>query len=92
MYTYGTVNSIFVEIQPSSTNIKHAPHKHRKILLSMSTFYNRRSTSVKKKHEFSAITFFSLVNTCILSLTVVYSIDAAHGVATSHDFDMVNDF
>ena len=25
MYTYGTVNSIFVEIQPDSTNIKNDP-------------------------------------------------------------------
>ena len=26
IYTYGTVNSIFVEIQPDSTNIKNDPH------------------------------------------------------------------
>ena len=26
IYTYGTVNSIFVEIQPNSTNIKNDPH------------------------------------------------------------------
>ena len=25
IYTYGTVNSIFVEIQPDSTNIKNGP-------------------------------------------------------------------
>ena len=27
IYTYGTVNSIFVEIQPDSTNIKNDPRK-----------------------------------------------------------------
>ena len=33
-YTYGTINSIFVEIQPDSTNIKNAP---RILLLFQST-------------------------------------------------------
>ena len=27
IYSYGTVNSIFVEIQPDSTNIKNEPRK-----------------------------------------------------------------
>ena len=29
LYTYGTVNSIFVEIQPDSTNIKNDPDDTR---------------------------------------------------------------
>ena len=32
IYTYGTVNSIFVEIQPDSTNIKNDPRSNEAIL------------------------------------------------------------
>ena len=31
IYTYGTVNSIFTEIQPNSTNIKNDPRKYADI-------------------------------------------------------------
>ena len=33
IYTFGTVNSIFVEIQPDSTNIKNDPRKANKLSL-----------------------------------------------------------
>ena len=48
MYTYGTVNSIFVEIQPDSTNIKNDPrtvlvYPHELEMLSLYHFYSRKT-------------------------------------------------
>ena len=36
LYSYGTVNSVFVEIQPDSTNIKHDPRNYSLTRLSES--------------------------------------------------------